>query len=268
MRPQLSSYTAMSPRRCFTLIEVMIAFGLVAILISTLMGFYWQMNRLQVESDQIRRQAFHLRFLQSRLSNVLPRAVQPTPAPVPQGQATPEAAATAKEPEVPNAFFYISERDEMGVLSAPSLVFSYDNGKDLDTLFCGVVLGRLYRAENEGKGELWLATWPRPSCSTNAALVRKELLMSNVRRIGIECYQPPKMIQPASAIGAVAASTTPVEGPPEDTWSTTWKLAYRKLPAIIKLRIILDPTPGAKQSEELIFYFPIPNSNQPITIIQ
>lgn len=259
----------------FTLIEVMIAFSLVSILITMLMGFYWQMNVLQVESDQLRRESFQLRFLQSRLSEVLSRAVPPSPLPTAQDLVW--DPATKKEPKIPEAFFYVSERDEAGVLASPSLVFSYDNGKDLDPLFCGVVLARIFCVEKDKKGQLWLITWPRPSCSVNTSLARRELLMPNVRRIQIECYQPPTRVEQIPVVAA--ASTTPATGappatqeipesPPENTWVRFWRVGYRKLPAIIKIVVSLAPERGPLPAEDLIFYFPFPNSKNPIIITE
>lgn len=265
--------------RFFTLIEVMIAFGLVSILITTLMGFYWQMNVLQVESDQLRRESFQLRFLQSRLSEVLTRAVFPSPAPTAQDLVW--DPKSKKDPKIPDAFFYVSERDEAGVLASPSLVFSYDNGKDLDPLFCGTVLGRIYCVEKEGQGQLWLATWPRPSCSINPALARRELLMPNVRRIYIECYQPPTLVETIPAPAAVPTTTsgaaTPgapaptqeiVDMPPENSWVKFWRVGYRKLPAIIRIDVFMSPERAAKADNKLTFYFPFPNSRNPIIITE
>lgn len=238
--------------RPFTLIEVMIAFSLVAILISTLMGFYWQLNVLQVESDKVRRQAFHLRFLQSRLADVLPRTVQP---------------------KSPDLFFYVSDQEEGDTFAAPSLVFCYDNGTDIDPDFSNEVLARLYRVEHNGRGELWLATWPRPGCSLNPTQVRRELLMENVASIAFSAYQPPEPIQgqtPAQSLmqSARNADEVPIEQPPPDSWESLWKMTYWSLPAILTLTVTPAAEKGVVTNQvPLEFYFPLPNNDHQIMMV-
>ena len=107
----------MFSRRPFTLVEVLIAFSLAAVLISTLMNIYWQVSVIHRESDEVRRRAFEVRYLQSRLADVLPKAIAPI----------------AKGDKSLDFFFYTPV--EIGA-AGKSLVFSYDNGTII--VACGI----------------------------------------------------------------------------------------------------------------------------------
>lgn len=233
----------------------MIAFALVSVLLATLMGFYRQLNVLQTETDQLRRRTFQLRYLQSRLADVLPRALAPK--------------KKLPKDEIPDNFFYVSTQEEQGLFSAPSLVFTYDNQKDLVPDFCNGVLGRLYRVVKDGKSQLWLATWPRPSCSTNASRVRRELLLDEVAKLDFDFYEPPLTETAATPTPSPeGAPAEPVEIPTPGAWQKIWPMSYQQLPAIIKVEIQLTPKRGKAEGETFTYYFPFPNSEKPIIMVQ
>lgn len=231
----------------FTLLEMMIAFALVSILVATLMGFYWQLTKMQSEGQQLRQEAFQARYLQSRLAEVLTHAV------------------VTDNKQFPDTFFFISQLGELNVYAPGSLVFSYNHGLDLNPKFCNEVLARLYRVESEGRGQLWLATWPRPSCSSDPKLVRRELLMDNVDSLSFSLYEPPQ--QEALSPETPGQTLTPgIDLPSYDKWQEIWPITYEDVPALVKLTLRLAKRPNESEGRELTYYFPLPHSEKPIIL--
>ena len=128
-------------KRYATLLEVLIAMVLTIAVLMTLTFFYRQVMTIGVEIEKTKNQDFYLRYVESRLARILPKAVSPT----------------SKEQD----FVFFSLGDE--ALTKPgsqSLIFTFDNGVNLDKKFSNHVLGRLYL---DTHGRLMLAYWPSPA---------------------------------------------------------------------------------------------------------
>lgn len=239
----------------FTLIEVLIAFSLAAILISALMSIYFQVNAVHRDSDLIRQKAFQMRYLQSRLADVLPRAIGPI-----------------LKGDKKNDFFFFTPT-EMG-MSGKSLVFSYDNGIDIDPFFSNTVLGRLVVLETEGRKQLWLVTWPIPRCSDDANRFRRELLLDNIDDWQMEFFATNEMANPPRTQKLPNTPNPPTAVPPQSApeeihlprqgWQDLWDIRYKRLPAIVRLRLKTTPPPGTADAIDL--FYMLPHSDTPILI--
>lgn len=165
--------------------------GLISMLLVVLMSFYFQVTKSQEEVTAIREQNFRTLYLQHRLGHAIPRSVL--------------NSGTSKY------WFYTSTDEEH-----QSLVFVYDNGVDGNPLFASRVLGKLYL---DNQGNLSLLTWPLPKKNFNQSPpMRKEVLYTNVEKIGFEFFQPPT-------------------GEQEKGWRTSWNLDAPELPAIVNIVI-------------------------------
>ncbi len=262
-------------RQYVTLIEVMIAMGLISILMTVLMGYYSQIEFLHGQIDRARDESFELRYLEARLAQVIPSAISAKP--------------PTKETEKKNDFyFYTSTNLESGV-EGPSLVFTYDNGIDIDPAFCNHVLGRLLVESRNGESSLVLLTWPVPRCTkgTFPPPMKKEILISKVTDISYQFFSPTvqenqqdNQSNQSNANGQSnqnnidnqqqqqnTTPTTPKETPPRDQWVDNWKMAYGELPVVVKISLKRSVQTGlVPPSEPIVLAYPLPNSKKPIII--
>lgn len=241
-------------KRHMTLIEVMIAMALVSILLTALMGYYAQIETIRYDVDKAQDEGFQLRYLQARLSYVLPRALP--------------VKGSPGEPEKVRDYFFFSSSE--GLFS--ELVFSYDNGVDLDERFSNHVLGRLFVEEAESGNYLVLATWPVPRCWTKegeSPPIRKEILIDHIEGLDFEFFHPSEA--PEGVRTNVAGIDTQLMGEESELernqWHSNWSSSYKYLPAIVKVRIKRSIQTGiTKPSEWLDLAYPLPNAKAPIII--
>jgi type II secretory pathway component PulJ len=227
-----------------TLLEVLIALSLAVIVLTTLNFFYRQIDSINVAMEKVQRESFQMAYIENRLSNIIPKAVF-------------TKIAGAK-----NDFYFFTGSDVNGLLKegSPSLVFTFDNGVNLDKPFSNHVLGRLYL---DKKGNFCLATMPSPLRweKGGAIPIKDEILLQNVESIAFRYYAAPERNRSkiSTAIKATVAQGKEVlEISPKDHWYDSWKYEYRQLPAIVK--IILKQRVDSTTSRELTFSFPMPNS--------
>jgi type II secretory pathway pseudopilin PulG len=248
----------MIAKRHMTLIEVIIAMTLVSVLLTALMGYYGQIEIIRYDVDRAQDEGFQLRYLQARLAYVLPRIL---PFKWPQ-----------KESEKSRDYFFFTTGSEGGSPQFSDLVFSYDNGIDLDEKFSNNVLGRLFVEETDDNNYLILATWPVPRCWTKedeSPPIRKEVLIDRVEELQFAFFHPPeepeKVRRTPSAIGGpTIAGEVEIE---RNQWYTNWNQSFKALPAIVKVRIKRSVQTGVTPpSEWLDLVYPLPNAKAPIVV--
>lgn len=232
-------------RHFLTLIEVLIAIGLVAVLLTTLLGIYSYVDKMHKEIRLAEQTNFRLLYVQFRLAEVLPNAIKK------------EKKADQKEAD---DFYFYTTTTQFKKTSA-SLVFTFDNGISTPE-FSNHVIGRLYiDAENR----LCLATWPSISRNSSPSPpMRKEVLLEGVEDIFFAFYIAPKeegkIIDPEAAKRyGVWHAEWPVEGvKPEEV----------SLPPLMRLYVRLVGSKKEKNMPDLSFAFMLPNSEQHIVYYQ
>ncbi|MDP1836069.1 MAG: hypothetical protein Q8K75_09120 [Chlamydiales bacterium] len=245
-------------KRFVTLLEVVIAMALVSVLMTVLMSYYGQIAMIQGEVNSAREEGFQLRYLQARLSYVLPRIV-------------PVRGPVGELDKRDDFYFYSQEENEL----SPSLVFTYDNGIDLDARFSNHVLGRLMLDEKDGHQRLMLYTWPVPRCWTKdeeQPPMKKEVLVDRITDVDFQFYYPPDPAElPGIAIRGL--QSTPVgneqDKPAKDQWMSRWYPSYMDLPAVVKVRVKRTVQTGLTPAGQWIdMAFPLPNSRKAIAVTQ
>ncbi len=223
------------------MIELLISMALTTLILSALMFFYRQIVYLNGKYDEAQRESFQLRFLENRLSDILPKAV-------------PEK--TSKKD-----FYFFSEPDTHGTFknNSPSLVFTFDNGVDIDKSFSNHVLGRIYL---DPRGNLTLAMWPSPARweEGDTPPMKKEILMENVSSLSFEFFIPPEKTEEPIPNDKKNAK---IEPQPRLTWVNRWQQNYKQLPAIVKVEIVRTVD---KKERKFTYAYPLPNVAIPIVV--
>lgn len=230
-------------KRFATLLEVLIAMVLTVLVISTLTFFYRQIAMVGYEIDQVKKTHFAFRFLENRLSDIVPMAL----------------------PATDSEFTFISTAsDELTQKGSQSLIFAYDNQISLDKQFSNQVIARLYVSQSD---ELMVAYWPaRKNLKTGEdPPMKNEVLMEGVESLKFAFFVAPEVKEPTKKEGTALPSSKGAEPTPEDekkspepkgAWTENlWLNEYKELPLIIKIEIKL------KENQELLqFRFPLSNA--------
>lgn len=216
-----------------TLIEVLIATTLTMILLVAVTFFYRQMTILQRESEKLQKEQFQLSYLEKRLMGVIPKTL----------------GSKSKD-------FYFYTSDEL-INGFQSLVFTYNNGVQMEAEYSGNCLGRIFVDHNNN---LVLATWPLKSRSENNInlQMKKEILIENISFLSFEFYVPPKKDRGEM----VKSSVKLTEIVPENSWHQAWNTSYNQLPPMIKIHIKLKNNDDT--GDFSAFAFPLPNSDMVI----
>lgn len=231
-------------RRLFTLLELLVALGLMLIILMSLGFFYYELEMINAEGDKLQKQSFRQRYLENRLANVLPHANAI------DGYVQPGTKKT-------DSLFFTSKEAGPGIKpGSPNLIFTFDNGINYEKLLSNLVIGRLYLDE---AGNLTLAVWPLPSRWPKVGLpqVKQEVLMEQVESIQFAFYVPP---DPATEdqirSKPIQGKAQYMEPEPKGSWITDWRTEYHRLPAMIRLIV----TYREGDSEKTATYaFPFPN---------
>lgn len=226
-------------KRHITLIELLISMALTTMILTTLMFFYKEIVHLNARYDEQQRESFQLRFLENRLSDILPKAV-------------PEK--TAK-----HDFYFFSDPDYHGTFKnhSQSLVFTFDNGVDYDKSFSNHVLGRIYLDQS---GRLTLAIWPSPARWTDGDIppMKKEILLEGVNKLEFHFFIPQDKSEEAVANNN---KNDKVEPMPRLSWVNKWQQNYKQLPAIVRLEITRTVD---NKDQKITYAYPLPNVAIPI----
>jgi hypothetical protein len=272
-------------RQYVTLLETLIAVAWTTLILSTLSYFYSQIDSLNNQTEELQRQSFKLRYVESRLAKILPNVV---------------ALNKAKKD-----FYFFTVSDASGLFkpgSPGTLFFTYDNGVDLNKSLSSYVLGRLYLDE---QGRFCLATWPAPSNWVEGVNppMKNEVLLEGVESLKISFFVPPnknwKGINPENEVREETMATEPVspnpqpalkprrsntkkDTPPdpsstatnasshlkgtrkpdqEGAWVQDWSQEYKLLPGFVKIEIV-------RNKEKEIYVFPISSTQRQIVYNQ
>jgi hypothetical protein len=238
-------------KRHSTLLEIIIAMALTVIVLTTLMFFYREVVVIGEEIDRVKSEDFFLRYVENRLSNILPKTVAPSA----------------------SDFAFFSTTDNgLSKPGSQTLIFTYNNCVSLDKQFSGHVLGRLFL---DAEGRLTLAYWPSPKRWEKSGLppMKKEVLLENVEGLSFAFFVQPekKESKPSQnkqagskanqnqeeAKGKAGGEKEPEAVPePKGEWRyQPWLKEFKDSPAMVK---VILKVAGSK--EEQVFAFPLPNS--------
>lgn len=242
-------------KRNVTLLEMLIAMSLTALILMTLTFFYSEVGYISGELDKVKKQEFYISYVENRLMGVLPKIVSPTD--------------QAKD------FVFFSVGDEgITMPGSQSLIFTFDNGISFDRPFSNNVIGRLYL---DVQGRFSLAYWPSPKRWEGGEWpMKKEILLEKVKSLHFEYFIAPekKDIALNDQGKAVAEKpennsegkpgSDPAAAPPESLatpepkgeWrSEGWSKEFKSLPVMVKVILELQ-----EEGEKLIFIFPLINA--------
>lgn len=228
-------------RRHATLIEVLIAMTLTTLVLMTLMFFYQQISFINIDIDKVKAEHFHLRYVENRLSEVLPRAINE------KGRLT-------------DFVFFTFNDDGSGLSGSQSLIFTFDNDVSLDQVFSNHVIGRLYLDKD---GRLILAYWPSPKrLEGNGEIpMKKEILFEGAESLAFEFFIAPDKAGGEAKLSK--ASESPVPEPKGDWRRQLWTKDFNKLPVMAK--VILGVKEGKdRKKETYTFIFPLANTLNPV----
>lgn len=236
-------------RHPFTLIETLIALALTALVVSFLTYFFHQISLLNQKGEELQQKSFKMRYIENRLSQVIPRIV--------------EVKTPSKD------FYFFTAGDPNG------LIFTYDNFADKNKAFGNHVLGRLFVGEDHN---LYLATWPSPRrwAPLSTPPMKLEMLMAGVSDMQIEYFVPPdkgwkpNFVDPAQnqtkqtiktdPKNPTSPKTTPtvnLKPSEEGAWTKEWRQEYQLLPGLLRLQF--------KVGKEVWQYvFPIPETERQV----
>lgn len=232
-------------RRPFTLLEALLALALTAALMTVLAYFYRQLEEINIAAEKSFRSLYQRAYVESRLATVLPKAVNEN---------------TSKK----DFFFFTTGSHNSDIFDSknPSLIFTYDNGIDLDVAFANHVLGRLFVDSDK---HLVLATWPSTNRWKEDKLppVKREVLFDGVEALDFSFFVAPdvdrtRVVNPTS----LAKSRQVFTPEPAGGWIPEWRADYYQLPAIMKVHMLRrDPLADPKSPpQDILFSFPLPNS--------
>jgi len=249
-------------KKPFTLIEMIIALSLTVMILTALTFFYRQMGEIDIETERVIANNFKLRYVETRLASILPRAVGET--------------------DQKNDFVFFSVGDE-GVTKSgsQSLIFTFNNDASLNKDHSNHVLGRIYLDNN---GNLTLAYWPSPKRWEENTLppMKKEVLMEGVENLAFEFYvaptreteEPPKETEGEQKDGKQQSSDKasdkdkekenlkkgkappPPSPEPKGAWrQQPWLSEFQQLPAMVKVIVTMP-----KEKKPIVFAFPLSNT--------
>jgi len=223
-------------KRCVTLLETLIALSLLTVLLVIIFSFFKEMTVISSLTEVKQKEAFKLRYLESRLAYFFERVVN----------------EKAKDR---NFYFYV-EPTPHGQSPFPSLVFTFNNEIRADPLFSEDILGRLYVDTDKN---LCLVTWPI-HVEHASKYMNKEVLMENVEKLTFRMYAAP---EPVTSRNFVSSTVIDPNKPERDLWhENEWRMVYNEMPVIIKIELEIKE----KQSpvKEWKFAFVLPSTNFPI----
>lgn len=183
----------MRKQRPAILLEVLIATALAIVVLAFLFNAFYLSSRVLIETQHAEESFFGENYLEQRLSHAFFKIL-----PV----------------DNQNDFFYFSKSNE-----SPALVFSYDNGENLNHNFSGDVISRLYLNLQK---ELILLTWPSRDSWAEEKLPTpfREILLDQVEELKWEFFNIPEN-------GSIKAS-----------WVEEWPKEWGSIPGLIRLKLL------------------------------
>ncbi len=186
----------------FSLIEMMIALGLLGLLMTSL--FFWYQNLATRSKD--RPASFQKKTQEYYAFHQLERVF---------AHLAPPLGST-------HTYFY-TERNSLG---NTDIFFTYDHGTDREPAFSGVLLATLH-IENR---QLALTIWPHPQYR-DAMAPRTQILFPEVSQCSFRGLAP-------RTATTLFVSSHPVGIPPiQPGWHTEWPLEWNQLPGLIHITL-------------------------------
>lgn len=217
-----------------TLLEVIIAMGLLSVLLVIIFGFFRELSVLNTHTKKKLEQGFQHRYVESRLSYLFSHIVN-------------ENSTTRK-------FYFFTLQDEAA--KHQSLAFTFDNDIVLDSAVGGDVLGRLFVDKHD---RFCLAVWPLDDSENgpekSMGQVKFECFFENVHDIKFEFYA-----SPATEKSIISESE---KGPRKGEWNQAWELEYGEMPVIVKIEIAFKD----KSEHYETFSFVLPSSENPVKFV-
>lgn len=247
-------------RSYITLLELLIALTLAALLLTTISYFYSEVNLLNRRSETMQQEEFFRRYLQNRLSTVFLNT----------------------QPEYKNPkdfFFYTSDSpNQLFADGTASLTFVFNNGVSDRDESSDFQLAKLFVNKQH---QLCLATWPlrskwREQLPSEA---QQEMLIDQVEKLSFSFYVSPERdrskitsnLPQGNAPKAKSEENKEKQDqqrmPPMNQWVSQWRQDYKHLPAMLKVSVARKKK-ASGEVEEIIFAFPLPRSQQLIVYEQ
>ena len=225
-------------KRHVTLLELLISMALTMVLLTILSDSFYEVKKSDRLMDEAQNESFQMRYVENRLSNVIPKAISP------------------KDNSGDFHFFSDRQNDALFMQNSSSLVFTFDNCVKLNRNFTYHVIGRFYL---DPEGNFTLALWPskRRWKENEPPPMYREILLSNVEALDFSFFVAPEKGKTNEEKPATPDPDQPLGL--EGGWVQEWKGEFRQLPAIMKIILKL------KGGETLIYAFPFPNAKQSIT---
>jgi hypothetical protein len=230
-----------------TLIEVLVAFGILSILLAFIFGAYQQVSFLNSQTKKIQEDSFKKRYAQYRLGDVLPKIEL-------------ERKEDGKKKKTKDRQFFLSEESN-DLRQEGSLVFSFERGYDIQPKFAGNVLAMIYLDDKE---QLCMGIFPQPSDwkAGKTPPMRREVLLDRVEALSFEFYVPRKV---GKIVETKQITTGKNQLEPQSGWLKEWSPNYIGLPAMIKIHITRRALTNDKNDKEEITYaYTLPYSERHI----
>lgn len=187
-------------KKAFTLLELLVACVLTAVLLSFLTYFYSQISLTDHEIETLRVHESKISYLETKLHTLA---------------ADIEAIHGKKE-----KFFFSTTADTAPYVQqdSPTLLFRYNNRADMYPELASIVIGRLFVDTDH---RLVLVTAPIPTPQTRAQpIAKREVLYEGVERLALWFFP---MDEKNPAAGGC----------------NTWPRDYKRLPALVKITLAL-----------------------------
>lgn len=216
-------------KRSVTLIELLIGCTLLALLISLVFGIWGELHKGHKLIDQERDSLFEKIKLEAKLDQLLLKIVPLT---------KPEGVG-----------FYTDQEN--------GLVFISQIGASIDPLFVDQVLCKLHCIQ----GNFVVDQWPDPERhGVYPTLMKREVLLTGITEWEWSFFVPPKpnKVIETSKIG-IGSENYEQEAP--SRWSAVWKPGYKKIPALIRLKL--------KQEKNVFEYETyLPSTSYPLELVE
>lgn len=228
-----------------TLLETLIAMGLLAFLLTFVFGFFRELSAINQMTEQAQKKSFQMRYVESRLGFIFERITH--------------------DKSNKDKFYFYSENPQQEFTEFPSLIFTFDNEVRIDPTFSGDILARLYVDLNR---RLCLAMWPLYIEDPDKYL-QEEVLLDNIDSIKFSFFSPPARINSTNDIAQDQKTDSDKKTPQKNKWHDEWFISYKQMPAMLKLELDINKSSEVKnfskedsknKKDSLIFQFVLPTA--------
>jgi type II secretory pathway component PulJ len=226
--------------RFFTLLEVIIAATLTALLLSSISYFFRQVAWLDQQAEQEKKEGFQIRYAEARLMQVIPYIKR-------------EYFSGKKH------FYFFTEADGLFAPDSQSLIFVYHSGVNDKPELSELSLGRIYL---DKENRFCLTSWSSPETwhENTPTTVLHEILLENVESLSFKFYSVPE--KDRAKINANFHETAPIIEPEKGEWLSEWKQDYRQIPPMIKIFVKRYKKSNKEELQEFVYAFPCPESSR------